>query len=76
MKLDMKLMRKVLKRTEEHARGTPIEIELCGHDNVAVNYHIGLCAQADYLEVQKVPDIIPAEYRVINLTLEGHLALA
>ena len=35
-----------------------------------INYHIGLCMQAGYLEAEYEP--IDRTYRIINLTWDGH----
>ena len=35
-----------------------------------INYHIGLCMQAGYLEAEYEP--IDRTYQIINLTWDGH----
>ena len=74
MKRKMTLIYKILEWTESHADGdpkTPPEIQ--GYQDAEINYHIGLCIQAGYLEANYRP--IDRTYRIINLTWDGHEAL-
>ena len=78
MKRKMTLIHKILEWTESHADGdpkTPPEIQ--GYQDTEVNYHIGLCLQAGYLEAdyQNSDQTSDQTYKIINLTWDGHEVL-
>ena len=77
MKRDKRLILKILKHAREHCTGDkPIGVpHFEGYDPDFVNYHVGLCYQADYLEVLEIKTQGPTLYRINNLTWAGHEAL-
>ena len=86
MKRDMELIQRVLEYAQSHANG-------CGHSPSAeymqklfgcswseaeLQYHVGLCYQAGYIETRKsslrktVKDTCIPIYDILNLTWSGH----
>ena len=74
MKRKMILIQKILEWTESHADDEPkMPPEIQGYQDAEINYHIGLCLQAGYLEADcQTSD---QTYRIINLTWDGHEVL-
>ena len=71
MKRKMKLIYKILKWAECNADGHPQPSpEMDGYRDPEINYHVGLCLQAGYLEAEYRP--VDQTYRIIKLTWEGH----
>ncbi len=78
MRLQKKLLHKILRYAEENAKGqrlAPPEFEC--YDKNEINYHIGLCYEAGFLHVFHTPgsSISVDEYAIKNLTWAGHLEL-
>ena len=71
MKRKMKLIHKILEWAERYADGDPKpHPEMEEYGDAEINYHIGLCMQAGYLEAEYEP--INRTYRIIYLTWDGH----
>lgn len=67
-----KLIRLILEYVEEHGTGRPLAPpEFDEYTRTEINYHIGLCDQAGYLEVRKTSGNHP-RYRPVSLTWNGH----
>ena len=78
MQRKMKLIYKLLEYMECHGRGEGLlPLEISGYTDAEVNYHIGLCQQAGYMEVQGVSGKEEPfkRYAMLNLTWAGHEAL-
>lgn len=80
MRLQKKLLHKILRYAEEHAHGQNLAApEFEQYSRQEVNYHIGLCAEAKFLHTspsraEPGSEDIPT-YMIRNLTWEGHLEL-
>ena len=56
MKRQMELILKILKYAEEKAAGKMLDPpRLEGYSMAEINYHIGLCHEAQYLHVVRTP---------------------
>ena len=78
MQRKMKLIYKLLEYVECHGTGEGLlPPEISGYTDTDVNYHIGLCNQAGYLEVEDVSGKEEPfkRYAMFNLTWAGHEAL-
>ena len=75
----MKLIRQILEYVEANGNGEPLDPpDIPDHTPIEVNYHIGLCAQAGYLEVTVVSgkEERHRRYVIYELTWAGHEELA
>jgi hypothetical protein len=80
----MDLILKILQFAETNADGgqtrcVPSTNDLPDFDEIEdkdIQYHIGLCHQAGFLEVERTTKVVPNTvipwYRIIHLTWEGH----
>lgn len=78
MKRDKELIRQVLKYAEKRSEGEPTEVEIPGFDVDAVHYQVVPCRprpRGRLPTCRKSQGKIPAQYRIINLTWDGHDAL-
>ena len=79
MKRHMQLIRKLLEFAENRNNGgwSPAP-ECSSYSHEIVHYHIGLCREAGYLDIQKISGAEEpyARYEIGNLTWAGHEALA
>ena len=78
MQRKMKLIYKLLEYVECRGNGEGLlPPEISGYTDVEVHYHIGLCDQAGYLEVEGVSgrEELFKRYAMFNLTWAGHEAL-
>ena len=76
MERDRDLIYRILKYAEKHADGQPMRVDLQGYDCDLVHYHVGLCGEAGFLKVVQRPVVSPAQFKIVNLTWQGHNALA
>ena len=68
MKRYMELIHMILHYTEENATGKPLmEPSYNGYTPEQIRYHIELCSQAGYLQVQESGK----RRRILNLTWKG-----
>ena len=74
MKRKMELIWEILQYAEENAAGKmldPPHIE--GYSMEEINYHIGLCYEAQYLHVVEFKHEQQAStYKILNVTWKGH----
>ena len=78
MRLQKKLLHKILRYAEEKATGQRlIAPEFEDYSKPEVNYHIGLCYEAGFLHVHIIPSQVAdfPVYQIRNLTWKGHLEL-
>ena len=78
MRLQKKLLHKILRYAEENATGQRLATpEFEDYKKHEVNYHIGLCYEAGFLHVHMdaSPELGVAVYQIRNLTWKGHLEL-
>ena len=78
MRLQKKLLHKILRYAEENATGQRLATpEFEDYKKHEVNYHIGLCYEAGFLHVHMdaSPESDVAVYQIRNLTWKGHLEL-
>lgn len=85
MKRDMKLITEILRYAEGHADGgksqcVPQRDSLAPNfddlTDAKIHYHINLCVEAGFLEVEESNDVVPDTCipwcRILNLTWQGH----
>ncbi len=78
MKRNMCLIRCILEYAESNATGVRIPApDIRGFTEAEVHYHMGLCDQAGYLNVESAGANPggPAYYVILNLTWSGHEVL-
>ena len=79
MRLSNALMRKILQYAERYATGAdPLPApEFSSYNPVQTHYHIGLCEQAGYLEVENATGKEDEfqKFDIMNLTWKGHESL-
>ena len=78
MKRELRLIRKILEYVESRTSGGMAPAPECPQYSwEKVHYHIGLCGQADYLEIRKISGAEDGQprYDVGNMTWQGHEAL-
>ena len=80
MRLQRKLLHKILRYAEQHASGQELDAPECEeYTRQEVNYHIGLCGEAELLHISPSKTEsgiggVPV-YKIRNLTWQGHLEL-
>ena len=66
----------MLEHAECYADGSGLNApEFDEYSDAQVNYHIGLCAQAEFMHVQPEPRTMvdtQTRYHIVNLTWAGH----
>ncbi len=73
MKRDIDLVRKILLAIEAHTQpGDWIELKIDGYSEEQVTYHVKLLAQADLIEANDLSSSSGFDWKVKNLTWEGH----
>ena len=75
MRREQRLIRRLLEYAECTATGAALPVpEYDDYTAVVVHYHVGLCAQAGYLEVADVTNgaDVGTRYSILNLTWKGH----
>ena len=78
MRRDMKLILKILECAERRTVGGFSAVDDCpAYSWEVVHYHVGLCAQAGYLEARQISGAEEphVRYEIGNLTWDGHEAL-
>lgn len=71
MKRDLELIHEILRHVEEHEQGKPIRVTIAGRQQIEVERHIALCAEAGFIE--RIKNSGPSAVR--RLTWHGHEAL-
>lgn len=73
MKLDKDLVREILLQIEASITTTGwIELELPGHSEIEVSYHVELLSEAGFLQAHDLSTLDGPDWRPERLTYEGH----
>ena len=75
MKRDMDLARRILLEVEADPKTTGFgyrRVDIEGHDQAEVSYHIRLLSDAGLLEAKSLSTTAGLDWRVIRLTYAGH----
>ena len=73
MKLDKDLVREILLQIEASTTTTGwVELQLPGHSDEEVSYHVELLSEAGFLEAYDLTTLDGYEWRPKRLTYEGH----
>jgi hypothetical protein len=73
MKRDMELAREILRQVEEKSQGMGwVNVDVPGHSEQEVSYHIMLLHGAGLLEANDLSSSMGLDWRARKLTWEGH----
>lgn len=69
MQRDLDLLREILLFIEKCSDGfTPVHVDLDGHDNIKIQYHVNLLAEANFIEVIDVGSKQGSQFFVKKIT--------